>query len=136
MVWAYLGEIQRVLAGSEAFAVFCHIDYAVRAWPIATAGPFDPRRFEEGFRTAMRAIAVSGRALEINTRHLRPWTPQWWAEEGGRAVTFGSDATSPKHSPTTSPSRRHDRALRIPPRTPTRGLLNPIKSASKTADAH
>ncbi|MGY2112732.1 PHP domain-containing protein [Nocardia gipuzkoensis] len=96
VMWAYLEEIRRVVAGSEAFAVFCHIDYAVRAWPTATSGPFDPHRFEEGFRTAMRAIADSGRALEMNTRHLRPWIPQWWAEEGGRAVTFGSDAHVPE----------------------------------------
>lgn len=40
----------------------------------------------------MRAIAESGRALEMNTRRLWPWVPQWWAEEGGREVTFGSDA--------------------------------------------
>ena len=40
----------------------------------------------------MRVIASSGRPLEMNTgRPLRPWIPQWWTEEGGRAVTFGSD---------------------------------------------
>lgn len=28
----------------------------------------------------------------MNTgRPLRPWIPQWWAEEGGRAVSLGSD---------------------------------------------
>jgi histidinol-phosphatase (PHP family) len=28
----------------------------------------------------------------MNTsRSLRPWIPRWWAEEGGRAVSFGSD---------------------------------------------
>jgi histidinol-phosphatase (PHP family) len=73
---AYLDEIPRMVAGSDEFEVFCHIDYAARAWPTATAGPFDPHHFEEGFRTAMRAIADSGRALEINTRQLRPWIPQ------------------------------------------------------------
>jgi histidinol-phosphatase (PHP family) len=92
VMWAYLEEIPRMVAGSDSFAVFTHIDYAVRSWPIAVAGPFDPRRFEDGFRTAMRAIADSGRALEMNTRRLWPWIPQWWAEEGGRAVSFGSDA--------------------------------------------
>jgi histidinol-phosphatase (PHP family) len=55
-------------------------------------GPFDPRPFEDGFREAMRAIAASGRALEMNTGHrLREWIPRWWAEEGGRTVSFGSD---------------------------------------------
>jgi histidinol-phosphatase (PHP family) len=92
VMWAYLEEVPRMVAGSQSFAVFTHIDYAVRSWPTAVAGPFDPRRFEEGFRAAMRAIAESGRALEMNTRRLWPWIPQWWAEEGGRAVSFGSDS--------------------------------------------
>jgi len=56
----------------------------------------DPRRFEEGFRAAMRSLADSGRALETNTRRLWPWIPQWWTEEGGRAITFGSDAHEPE----------------------------------------
>lgn len=37
----------------------------------------------------------SGRALEMNTKRLWPWIPQWWAEEGGIAVSFGSDAHGP-----------------------------------------
>ncbi|WEG10560.1 PHP domain-containing protein [Microbacterium horticulturae] len=92
VMWAYLEEIPRMVAGSDSFEVFTHIDFAARSWPTEEAGPFDPRRFEEGFRTAMRALAQSGRALELNTRRLWPWVPQWWAEEGGRAITFGSDA--------------------------------------------
>ena len=95
VVTAYLEEACRMVAGSEAFAVFTHIDYAVRTWPVHQAGLFDPWRFEEAFRVAMRAIAASGRALEMNTRDLQPWIPQWWAQEGGRAVTFGSDAHTP-----------------------------------------
>ncbi|WP_235510835.1 PHP domain-containing protein [Curtobacterium sp. Leaf261] len=94
---AYLEEIPRMVAGSDSFAVFTHIDYAVRAWPTTEVGPFDPRRFEDGFRSAMRAIAGSGRALEMNTRRLWSWIPEWWAEEGGRAVTFGSDAHVPEN---------------------------------------
>jgi histidinol-phosphatase (PHP family) len=96
VMWTYLEEIPRMVAGSDSFIVFTHIDYAVRSWPVADAGPFDPRRFEDGFRAAMRAIADSGRALEMNTRRLWPWIPQWWAEEGGRAVSFGSDAHGPE----------------------------------------
>ncbi|WP_243065055.1 PHP domain-containing protein [Humibacter sp. RRB41] len=92
VMWAYLEEVPRMVAGSNSFAVFTHIDYAVRSWPAETSGPFDPRRFEEGFRAAMRSIAQSGRALEMNTRRLWPWIPQWWSEEGGRTVSFGSDA--------------------------------------------
>ncbi len=93
VIWEYLAEVPRMMEGSEAYSVFTHIDYAVRYWPTDEAGPFDPRRFEDGFRQAMRAVATSGRALEMNVRGwLRPWIPQWWSEEGGRAVTFGSDA--------------------------------------------
>lgn len=92
----YLDEIPRMVAGSDSFAVFTHIDYAIRSWPVTKVGPFDPRLFEEGFRAAMRAIAQSGRALEMNTRRLWPWIPQWWSEEGGRTVTFGSDAHVPE----------------------------------------
>jgi histidinol phosphatase-like PHP family hydrolase len=41
----------------------------------------------------LRDIAGSGRALELNIGGpLRPWIPQWWSEEGGRAITFASDA--------------------------------------------
>jgi len=96
VMWAYLEEIPRMVAGSRVFEVFTHIDYAVRAWPTESAGPFDPRRFEKGFRNAMRAIANSDRTLEMNTRRLWPWIPQWWSEEGGKAVTFGSDAHVPE----------------------------------------
>lgn len=92
----YLTEIPRMVDGSSSFEVFTHIDYAIRMWPVTDLGPFDPRRFEEGFREAMRSIAVSGRALEMNTRRLWPWIPQWWAEEGGNTITFGSDAHEPE----------------------------------------
>lgn len=91
VVWAYLEEIPKMVDGSY-FQVFTHIDYAARAWPAWRLGPFDPRQFESGYRVAMRAIANSGRALEMNTGRLWSWVPQWWSEEGGRSVTFGSDA--------------------------------------------
>ncbi|MGM7665887.1 PHP domain-containing protein [Microbacterium sp. A93] len=95
VMWAYLEEVPRMVDGSDSFAVFTHIDYAARTWPSWEVGPFEPRVFEEGFRGAMRSIAASGRALEMNTGRLWSWIPQWWAEEGGRAVTFGSDAHTP-----------------------------------------
>ena len=45
------------------------------------------------FRQVTRDLAGSGRALELNVGGpLRPWFPQWWREEGGRAITFASDA--------------------------------------------
>lgn len=93
---AYLAEIPVMVRGSDAFEVFTHIDYAIRQWPSETVGPFDPRSFEEEFRAAMRSIADGGRALEMNTRRLWPWIPQWWAEVGGRTVSIGSDAHTPE----------------------------------------
>lgn len=96
VLWAYLEEVPRMVEGSAAFEVFTHLDYAARHWPTEQAGPFNPRRFEKGFRSAMRSIAGSGRALEMNTRRPLAWIPQWWTEEGGRAVSFGSDAHVPE----------------------------------------
>lgn len=95
VIRAYLEEVPRMVSSECPFAVFTHIDYAARYWPAADAGPFDPHPFEDGFRAAMRAIAESGRALELNTRLSSPWVPQWWSEEGGREITFGSDAHTP-----------------------------------------
>lgn len=88
----YLAEIPRMVAGSELFDVFGHIDYPVRAWP-GDAQPFDPRDFEDELRRALRALAVGERALEINTKvPLDATILAWWREERGRRVTFGSDA--------------------------------------------
>jgi histidinol-phosphatase (PHP family) len=95
VVREYLAEIPRLLIGFEGFAVLAHIDYAVRYWP-AHAGPFDPHAFEDDFRHALRALADSGRALEVNTRgQVHPEIVRWWREEGGKAITFGSDAHDP-----------------------------------------
>jgi histidinol-phosphatase (PHP family) len=96
VIRAYLAEIPRLVAGSDAFSVLAHLDYPLRVWPSSTAGPFRPQEFEAEFRSALRTLAGSGRALEINTRS--PQHPEilgWWHEEGGPAVSFGSDAHEP-----------------------------------------
>jgi histidinol-phosphatase (PHP family) len=96
VVREYLTEIPNLIRGWDEFSVLAHVDYPVRSWPAATAGPFDPRAFEDEFRYALRATADSGRALEINTRvPLSETILTWWREEGGDAVTFGSDAHLP-----------------------------------------
>jgi histidinol-phosphatase (PHP family) len=96
VVRQYLSGITELVTGSDAFTVLAHIDYAVRSWPHQDAGPFDPAAFEEEFRSALRATARSGKALEINTRlPMQPAIVTWWHEEGGDAVTFGSDAHLP-----------------------------------------
>jgi histidinol-phosphatase (PHP family) len=91
----YLAEVVSLVTESEVFSVLAHIDYPVRSWP-AQAGPFDPSAFEEEFRHALRATAQSGRALEMNTAvPLHSTVLRWWHEEGGEAITFGSDAHEP-----------------------------------------
>jgi histidinol-phosphatase (PHP family) len=86
----YLTELPALINGSDVFSVLAHIDYAVRLFP----GEFDPAAYEDEFRHALRAL--TGRALEINTRiPLHPEILGWWRDEGGDAVTFGSDAHLP-----------------------------------------
>jgi histidinol-phosphatase (PHP family) len=95
IVRAYLEEAMRMIEASDVFAVLAHIDYPIRYWPEATR-PFDPADFEEEFRAVLRSLARSGRALEVNTRvPLRSEIVRWWYQEGGEAVSFGSDAHGP-----------------------------------------
>jgi histidinol-phosphatase (PHP family) len=95
VVRGYLAEVVTLVTESDAFDVLAHIDYPVRSWP-RRAGVFDPAAFEDEFRHALRATAESGRALEINTaRPPYAMLVRWWHEEGGEAVTFGSDAHEP-----------------------------------------
>lgn len=91
----YLAEVA-LLAGSEqSFEVLAHIDYPVRAWP-PSAGRFDPSAFQDEFRHALHVAAHSGRALEVNTKvPLHSVILRWWRDEGGTAITFGSDAHDP-----------------------------------------
>lgn len=95
VVHRYLSEIPTMVSSSEPFEIVSHLDYVLRYWPEEKEGPVDPRRFESQLRAAMRAISESGRALEMNTRRLWPWIVQWWKEEGGRSLSFASDAHRP-----------------------------------------
>ncbi|MGC4111807.1 MAG: PHP domain-containing protein [Nocardioides sp.] len=91
---AYLAEITELVTGSDAFSVLAHIDYPLRYW--GDAHRFDPHDFEDELRAALRATAQTGRALEINTvLPLDATILRWWHDEGGTAVTFGSDAHEP-----------------------------------------
>jgi histidinol-phosphatase (PHP family) len=92
----YLAEVARLAAGSDAFDVLAHIDFAVRYWP-RNAGRYDPKPFEEEYRHALRTLAGTGRALEVNSRvPLEPVVVRWWREEGGETLSFGSDAHRPE----------------------------------------
>jgi len=92
----YLAEVVKVIEGSDVFEVLAHLDYPRRQWP-GTAGAFAESDFEEEYRAVLRALARSGRVLEINT--FSPVWPvtllRWWRQEGGTAVSFGSDAHVP-----------------------------------------
>ena len=96
VVREYLAGVATMVATSDLFSVLAHIDYPVRSWPAETAGAFDPAVFEDEFRHALRVTAQSGRALEVNTRlPLHATVLTWWHEEGGDAISFGSDAHLP-----------------------------------------
>lgn len=97
VVREYLAEVTTMIETSAAFAVLAHINYAARYWP-GRQGEYRSADFEEEYRTALRALARSGRALEINTSGWLPLDASllnWWHAEGGTAVSFGSDAHDP-----------------------------------------
>jgi len=95
VVRRYLAEVGCMIDAWDDFEVLAHIDYPVRKWPHQCRA-YQPADFEEEFRAVLRALAHSGRVLEVNTRvPLHPEIIRWWRQEGGRAVSFGSDAHDP-----------------------------------------
>lgn len=92
----YCAELVRMIGSSAVFEVLAHFDYPRRYWPSA-AGPYEDVKVEEEHRTVFRALAGSGRVLEINTASplVSATAMRWWYEEGGGAVSFGSDAHTP-----------------------------------------
>jgi histidinol-phosphatase (PHP family) len=93
----YFTEMLVLVGGSSVFNVLAHCDYPRRYWPTDRIGDYDDSVFEEEYRAVFRELASSGRALEINTRSPMASVAQvrWWWEEGGDAVSFGSDAHQP-----------------------------------------
>lgn len=88
----YLAEAVAMIEADHHFEVFAHIDYLVRHI-VGSGRVHDPRGFEDEYRETLRKLARSGRTLEINTRlPLDPLVVRWWHQEGGPAVSFGSDA--------------------------------------------
>ena len=95
VVRGYLVEIATMIEQTQVFEVLAHVDYPLRHWP-AAAGPFDVGAFEVELRHVLRTLAASDRVLEVNTKGpMLPEVVRWWREEGGRVVTFGSDAHEP-----------------------------------------
>lgn len=89
----YFAELTRLVEGSDLFQVLAHLDFPRRYWP-ASAGPYEEKAFEDEYRTVLRALAQSDRVMEINTKSPLASVELlgWWRDEGGRAVSFGSDA--------------------------------------------
>jgi histidinol-phosphatase (PHP family) len=94
----YFAELVTLIESGSRFEVLAHLDYPRRYWP-RSAGPYAESAFEEEYRAVLRALAASGRVLELNTASpLASVTLlRWWAEEGGTAVSFGSDAHLPRY---------------------------------------
>jgi histidinol-phosphatase (PHP family) len=92
----YFSEILDLVNACDFFEVLAHIDYPRRYWPAETA-PYDEHSFQDEYRTVLRALAAADRVLEINTTTPLPSVDlvRWWHEEGGGAVSFGSDAHEP-----------------------------------------
>lgn len=93
----YFAELLHLVEGSDVFQVLAHCDYPRRYWPAGQAGAYREADFEEEYRTVFRALATSGRALELNTASPLASVDlmRWWHQEGGDAVSFGSDAHKP-----------------------------------------
>ena len=92
----YFAELLRLVEGSDIFQVLAHLDFPRRMWP-RSAAPYDERAFEPEIRAVLRALAASGRVLEVNTKSPLASAELlgWWREAGGTAVSFGSDAHQP-----------------------------------------
>ena len=76
-----------------------------------------------------RALAGTGRALEVNTSSPLASVDQvrWFREEGGEAVSFGSDAHQPSgRRPALRPRRRRRRGGRLPAGARPLRLLAPL----------
>lgn len=91
----YLAEMLEMVRTCDFFEVLAHVDYPRRYWPLGLT--YHESDFEEELRTVFAELAGQGRVLEINTH-----TPlasarmiSWWYDEGGAAVSFGSDAHHP-----------------------------------------
>ena len=98
----YLGEVLALVRSDVDFEVLAHLDYPKRYLPEGLE--YDPASYEDELRSILRTAAQRDIVLELNTRggrperNMCPGLPvlEWWREEGGRAVSIGSDAHQPK----------------------------------------
>jgi histidinol-phosphatase (PHP family) len=103
-VEAYFAELLALVESALPFEVLAHLDYPKRYWPHAELS-YREEDHEETIRAVLRGAAARGSVLEINTtrgaephRGLCPGPTvlRWWVEEGGRALSMGSDAHDPQ----------------------------------------
>jgi len=87
------------------FDILSHFDVPVRIG-FGVYGEYDPARYEDVIRPALRNCLAHGIALDVNAAALRGkarvLTPgveilRWYREMGGERVTLGSDAHRPDH---------------------------------------
>jgi histidinol-phosphatase (PHP family) len=92
----YLAEVVRMVESSDVFQVLAHVDFPRRYWP-GGRDRYEEKAYEEEYRAVFRALAGTGRALEVNTSSPLASVDQvrWFREEGGEAISFGSDAHDP-----------------------------------------
>lgn len=92
----YLAAVVDMIETSDVFQVLAHVDFPRRYWPGGTH-QFVEKDYEEEYRAVFRALAGTGRVLEINTASPLASADlvRWFREEGGEAVSFGSDAHHP-----------------------------------------
>jgi histidinol-phosphatase (PHP family) len=91
----YLAEAVRLIEEYDGFEVLTHIDYPVRYW-LHDVSPFDLLAFQDEIRLVLRTLARADKIMEFNTRiPLDPRVVAWWRQEGGKGVSFASDAHYP-----------------------------------------
>ncbi|MEI4274210.1 PHP domain-containing protein [Klenkia sp. LSe6-5] len=105
----YLGEMAQMVRDSDVFEVLAHVDFPRRYWP-GGRDRYAEAPFEAEYREVFRALAETGRALEVNTTSPLASVDlvRWFRDEGGAAVSFGSDAHTP-----TAVGQRFDLAVDV-----------------------
>jgi histidinol-phosphatase (PHP family) len=100
---AYFAELDRMVRSAD-IDIIAHFDL-----PARTAKPilgYAPTRYEDAIRTILGIVIERGLALDVNVSGLRkpaqnlmpdPLILRWYAEMGGKRITFGSDAHSVDH---------------------------------------
>jgi len=102
-VRGYFRELCALAGSGQPFQVLAHLDYPKRYWPHAEIR-YREEDYEEEIRAVLRGAAARQAVLELNTTRgavpERGFCPgpvvlRWWVQEGGRALSLGSDSHEP-----------------------------------------